>query len=267
MSYNIWFNNFLQFERLESLIEHINNSNPDVICLQEVRPFIYEILKNKLINYQYSFPNKLNHNYGCVTFSKYPMKKCTRYAFKNSNMGRELILTKIDYPINNNDNNNIIVANTHFESEFKKNNVKKKDQIKETFDILNKLYDTHHNVIFCADTNIIKHDEEYWNSVWFNNSSEWLDAYITLHNNSYNNSCKNNFTYDGKLNPYIKSKNRNRFDRILLRTDICNLIEFEMIGNYIDKQVDNYDDNRVNSKITPSDHFGISIKIEIKYKE
>src|SRR3990172_11301757 len=98
VSYNIWFDETLRLERTVSLIQTLHNLNPDVICLQEVIPEIYEVLITLLSDYRFHFPKKINKNYGCVTFSKYPIFKCLDYEYTNSKMGRSLVITKIDYP-------------------------------------------------------------------------------------------------------------------------------------------------------------------------
>ena len=58
VSYNIWFDNTLSLERTKGLIQLLNKVNPDVICLQEVKPNIYDLLINILKDYKYYFPKK-----------------------------------------------------------------------------------------------------------------------------------------------------------------------------------------------------------------
>ena len=41
LSYNIWFDEADQKERLNSLIETIKHNDPDVVCLQEVVPKVF----------------------------------------------------------------------------------------------------------------------------------------------------------------------------------------------------------------------------------
>jgi len=156
LSYNIWFDEAMAIERTVSLISSINRLNPDIICLQEVKPDIYDILITLLSDYRYHYPKKINKDYGCVTFSKYQISKCTDYKFPNSKMGRSLIITKIEYPYHKVTNDgisvetmSIIIANSHFESLFKRKfeNTEKLEQYNMTRDILNKLYETTKNVI------------------------------------------------------------------------------------------------------------------------
>src|SRR3990172_10899218 len=81
VSYNIWFDETLRLERTVSLIQTLHNLNPDVICLQEVIPEIYEVLITLLSDYRFHFPKKINKNYGCVTFSLIRLNKLSKCEF------------------------------------------------------------------------------------------------------------------------------------------------------------------------------------------
>lgn len=257
LTYNIWFEITNVMERTIALIETIYNKNPDVICLQEVRPEIYNLLIKQLQEYKYHFPKKINTNYGCVIFSKYPITKCMNYDFKNSLMGRSLIVAKIDYPYHNVsddgvsvDKLDIVIANTHFESIFNKtNNDTKIKQFSIAKEILDSLYLTYRNVIFCSDSNVLPHEDKLFDEVFDPNL--WHDAW-KLKGNDHNK-----FTYDNEINsylktkyPYPKKKYKSRFDRILIKSDNCELSEFDMLKS--------------NNLIEPSDHFGIQSKFIVQ---
>jgi tyrosyl-DNA phosphodiesterase 2 len=249
-SYNIWFDDTMSVERTVGLIELINIEKPDVICLQEVKPDIYQLLITLLTNYRYHFPKKINKSYGCGTFSKYPISKCLEFDYKNSSMGRSLIITKVDYPyhiISDEgvavDKVDIVIANTHFESLFKKiyvNDVKI-DQYAQARVLLDKLYNTYKNVILCADTNVMTHEEEKFSQQFFDNG--WLDSWISKGSNL------NKYTYDTECNIHLnmrlsKFKLKSRIDRIMFKCDNCFIEEFNMLKG-------------TDSIIEPSDHFGI----------
>ena len=292
-SYNIWFDNIMIKERLESLLAKIILENPDVVCLQEVRPEIYDIIKNSLQNeYKYTFPKTINTNYSCVTLSKLPISKYLIYPFKNSKMDRSLIITKIDYPfINNNQNdqdnqdnqdnqNNqdnqenttsidkieIVIVNTHFESIFsrKSKNIVKIDQYKETHKIMEQLVDDYKNVILCADTNILnKEESEFIPTNKFNRKEKTYEIISDISSNAWNDSWKllgnnnNKFTYDSNINPYLmikKYKYRSRLDRIIFKSNNLILIDFRLL-------------QEIKGFVEPSDHYGIIGKFEIKSDE
>lgn len=251
LSYNIWFDETLALERTVSLISSIHKLNPDVICLQEVRPEIYDILITLLSEYRYHYPKKINKDYGCVTFSKYQISKCTDYKFPNSKMGRSLIITKIEYPYHrittdgiSVETMSIIVANSHFESLFKRkiDNTEKLEQYKLTKEILNKFFETTNNVVLCSDTNVMVHEEQYFDNCF----DQWNDAWTLKGSNL------NKFTYNSETNIYLKMRLKqftcqSRIDRIMFRTEDCILEEFNML--HTDKDC-----------IEPSDHYGVFVK-------
>lgn len=256
LSYNIWFDKTMCLERTLSLYEYINGLKADVVCLQEVRPEIYEILILLLKDFRYHFPKKIDKDYGCVTFSRYPISKCLDSLYQNSNMGRSLLITKIDYPyhIINEDGNavdkvEIVIANSHFESLFKKNTVNdaKLEQYRIARSILEGLYMTYNNVILCSDTNVMAHEEVEFDRQFENNL--WTDIWKVKGSNL------NKFTYDSENNIYLKiklskCKFKSRIDRILCKTDNCFIEEFNIIKSNGDN-------------IEPSDHFGIYGKFTI----
>ncbi len=251
LSYNIWFENTLETERLSSLIATIYFHNPDVVCLQEVRPNIYKILLQKLKEYKYHYPKKIAHSYGCVIFSKHPISKFLVVPFDNSSMNRELIIAKIDYPYQKMHDQGVIVSTTHFESVFKRNVVNrvKIEQFSITQQTLDNVADEYSNIIFCGDCNIMAQEED----CFFADDSEiWKDCWELKGNDENKN------TYDGENNIYLMLKNhkkyKSRFDRILFRGDNFELLEFKLI-----KGVDGFSE--------PSDHFGVLSKFKINYAE
>lgn len=250
ISYNVWFDETLTSERTASLIKLINDINPDALCFQEVRPHIYTFLITALGNYRYHFPKKLSKSYDCVTFSKYPIKKCLEYPYNNSNMGRGIIIAKIDYPYHETTSDgvsvskvDIVIANTHFESLFKKKHMNKIkiEQFEIASNILEELYQTYNNVILCSDTNVLDHEEEKF--------TEYFDDIMWLDTWKMKGSALSKYTYDSDNNVYLKGrfnnvKYKSRIDRILFKSDHLQLEEFNMIKG--------------NGKIIePSDHFGV----------
>lgn len=255
ISYNIWFEDTLVLERTVSLLQIINDINPDAICLQEVRPHIYKTLLNAMVNYKYHFPKKCEKKYDCVIFSKYPIKKCLDHNYNNSSMGRSLQIAKIDYPYHCSTEDGvsvekveIVVANTHFESVFKKKclNEIKIEQFKIASEILNTLYNTYKNVVFCADTNVLYHEEDKF-CEYFN---KWADSWKDR------GSHLSQYTYDSDNNIYLQNrfinvKYKSRIDRILFKTDNLVLEEFNILKG----------DGKI---VEPSDHFGICSKYTVK---
>jgi exonuclease III len=239
LSFNIWFDEYAEIERTNALLACIYKNDPDVICLQEVKPHIYEKLINNLRKYNYHYPKKIPFSYGCVILSKYKISKCLTIPFKKTSMGRELIIAKIDVPISRLKNNDlieevidIIVCTTHFESEFKRNekNINKWAQINESFIILNEMHKRYSNVVFCLDTNLTE-EEEKRNNFIFNEDEGWIDAWTKKGND------RNKYTFDCKNNLYLKtrkSRYRSRLDRILFKTNDLEIDHFDLIKDASD---------------------------------
>lgn len=282
LSYNVWFDETLCLDRTISLVNMIGELKPDVICLQEVRPEIQEILMMLLKEYKFCFPINITKKYECIIFSKHPILKCLNYPYKNSTMGRSLVITQIYY-----NDIDIIIANSHFESLFKKNieNDVKIKQYQCARTLLDSLYNIYKNVILCSDTNVLLHEEETFDKQFIDN--DWIDAW-SIKGNIYNK-----YTYDSENNIYLKQlkdKYRSRIDRILIKTKNLTIDKFNMINNdlmvsgsraHINEFAKNeslipcfyqgYDSINASSLVNsvggecvePSDHFGISAEFII----
>lgn len=244
VSYNIWFDTYREIERITSLIINLRESDPDIICLQEVKQNTYKILIINLRKYKYYYPKVIPGNYGCVIFSKYPIKKGAIIKFKNSSMERHLVTAIIDMsheilPLE------LIIANTHFESLFNGKNTKKIEQYHVVKEILDTLYKKHKNVIFCADTNILPREEKQFIGT---DDDSWCDGW------KIKGDDNNKYTFDGDNNIYLKlkykKKYKSRLDRIIFQTDRYQLNEFDIL-----KTLEEY--------VPPSDHFGIYGKFRI----
>lgn len=235
LSYNIWFNEYKKFERLDSLISLIAQLEPDILCFQEVTQDIFTILESTLLCYNNVYPLKSFANYGCIIFSKIKFEKIETLDFSPfTQMGRELQFVKIKY-----NDKNIIIGNSHFESEFKKYNFNKINQFKRCYNFLNNLYNQNDAIILCADTNISNESDESnffsdWNDCWEINSDE-----------------EKKYTYDYKTNNNLKDRKiklRSRIDRIVFKGDI-EIINFDLIKG-------------ITGLIEPSDHHGLFVYLE-----
>ena len=258
MSYNIWFDSYKNTERLISLVINIENHKPDVICMQEVTVAVYERLKLKLQDYPYFYPENLKYTYSCVIFSKYPIVEQDYVEYTNTKMGRGLLAVVIQKEINintqtgekkkesksseqiNTIERNIVIATSHFESEFNKYNSNKLSQYKEAKSILDNYARVYDCVIFTADTNILPSENKYY----LDDGLNWLDSWII--DGSYNGK---NYTYDTETNENLKNRKvryiRSRIDRIIYKNS-------KLIKNHSYNLV-----KGLSELIEPSDHYGI----------
>ena len=151
-------------------------------------------------------------------------------------MGRSLISAEINY-----NNTPILIANSHFESEFKSNmiNVTKIKQYTKAYEILKK----HNNVIFCSDCNITQNEE----TIFFKNKM-WKDTW------EVNKNDKDKYTYDFETNYYLENithnKYKTRIDRILYKTNQMIVVnKFQLVI--------------IEPNKLPSDHHGIYVEFAL----
>ncbi|XP_073264817.1 uncharacterized protein [Populus alba] len=196
LSYNVWFRADLEkHRRMEALGELIQLHSPDVICLQEVIPDIYDIFQQSSWwkAYQCSVSSEIasSRGYFCMQLSKLPVKSFSTKPFMKSIMGRKLCIAELEVP----GKKSLVVATSHLESPcpappkwdqmFSKEGV---DQAKEAINLLKK----NSNVIFCGDMN--------WDDKLdgqFPSPDGWVDAWVEL------KLGDDGWTYDTKSNQML----------------------------------------------------------------
>lgn len=249
ISYNIWFDPEEEELRIQALTDIIKMYQPDVICLQEVKPSVLVKIQDKLKKeYKCSFPKKIRQTYGCVIITKHQIQSSIEFDYPNSQMGRGLQIISCTFPLIDQEGGvipfNLHFANSHFESVFKhKVNKEKIDQYGIVKDVLN----TCDHVIFCSDTNAKVTEDKYFLDT--SELSHWSDVWEQI------GTKKNKFTYDSYSNIYLMGKSakyKARLDRIVYKSKILQPDHLELI-NYLSVPYD----------IEPSDHFGLFAKFKI----
>jgi tyrosyl-DNA phosphodiesterase 2 len=243
ISYNIWFDNFKLDQRLYSLIENIKAHMPDIVCMQEVLPNKYDMLKTELFQMlPYSYPSSISTRYGCAIFSKHPFT-ASKTIMLPSNMSRHVIITRVDV-----NNLPIVIVNTHFESIFEQHNQLKLDQFKIVSKIMEDIQANGRNVILCSDTNVVDNENFHFNNTFGKFTDSWI------HNGE---NFNDEFTYDHKTNTNLQQRSikiSSRLDRILFSKNIQLQLKpngFSLITGLI-------------GHIQPSDHHGVCATFEIK---
>lgn len=197
LSLNLWFSEYLRKERALIFINYILENKPDIICLQEV---IIEVLVYVYKSLQEIYPHihtsVEEQGYGLAILSKKPINDRQNMFFKDTRMNRGIIYGKI---------NDIIIATTHLESEFRKYNPYKLSQLNSMIKLLSEFP----KVIIVGDTNLTKNDEDKIDIKSFR------DVYLT-----YDNDKEKLYTYDGVKNPLVSNKIKSRIDRMYLKGNI-----------------------------------------------
>lgn len=174
-------------KRFKVIGKLLNNSDADIIALQEIYTFTHlNILKKELSNYSYCYYKKflIAPRGGVVTFSKFPMEEVEYSDFKHKGnwynksfvgkmSGRGLLITKIKgHPI--------YIGNTHLtqnsDEEFKESNKfynMLESQLKDITDVVN-LLSMNNQVILTGDFNLPKNIHLYNN---FLSSTKLIDTF------------------------------------------------------------------------------------------
>jgi endonuclease/exonuclease/phosphatase family metal-dependent hydrolase len=220
----------------------------DVVCLQEVLASKYNLIKQYVrTKYLYIYPGNITNRYDSIILSKTKIINSCTHNFKYTNMNRNLkiITTSIN-------NQHVIIATTHFESEFNNQVNNKLYQYYICNRILHNIYNkTKLPVFLCADTNICDYTEKHFMNI-FGNNNKWKDGWIETGSNKTKEITFNSKTNPILLNRYKDKKDHkymSRLDRIL-HISYYNAIEFNIIDN--------------NNTIL-SDHSGISCTFNNKY--
>lgn len=234
MTYNIWCKDLFSDERLTNLITLIYYYNCDVLCFQELTPYIFNKLIERIsLKYPYiiSTPELENdRNFGVAIFSKHKIINHFSTKLVQSPLNRYLLMTNINI-----NNQKIMVATSHLD-DFENSTFKyKSNQFNQILGSLAQF----DNCIFLGDTNIKNYEEDDFTF----NENLWKDCWIEDGNN-----IEKKYTIDFKTNIFVE-KNQNRQDRIYYKNKDFNLENFLVIGR----------DNNP----TPSNHYGLFVKLKL----
>ncbi|CAO2823647.1 unnamed protein product [Amaranthus hypochondriacus] len=263
LSYNVWFAEDLEVHRrMQAIGDLIQLHAPDVICLQEITPNIYNILQNstwwKKYRCSVSYERATSEVYFCMQLTKLPVKSFRCEQFSLTRMGRELCVAEMKVY----ENKSLVVATSHLESPSpgpptwdQMNSKERVNQAKEAVNFLKRFP----NVVFCGDMN--------WDDKLdgqFPCAEGWFDAWEKLR------PTEIGYTYDTKSNKMLTGNRslRKRLDRFiccLTDFEVCNI---DMIGTEEIPNLTYSKTRKIKNKIQeltcpvlPSDHFGLLLTI------
>ncbi|KAJ4975366.1 hypothetical protein NE237_000472 [Protea cynaroides] len=263
LSYNVWFREDLELhKRMKEIGDLIQQHSPDLICLQEVTPDIYDIFQHaswwKV--YTCSVPSEMANMrpYFCMQLSKLPIKSFRCEPFRNSIMGRELCVAETEVATGK----PLILATSHLESPCpappKWNQMYSKERVVQAKEALAILKDAP-NVIFGGDMNWDdKLDGE------FPLPEGWEDPWLQLR------PGENGWTYDTKSNQMLSGNRtlQKRLDRFVCKLRDFKISAVDMIGmeaipglSYCKEKKVRKELQKLVLPVLPSDHYGLLLTI------
>ena len=112
MTYNVWFEDHFKEQRYHVILKMIKESQPDIVCLQEVtKPFMNILLDQSFIKHSYYISGNIIKGYGNLMLTRFP---CNFFEVPfESSMNRSLLLAE---PIGGINGKPILFGTVHLES-------------------------------------------------------------------------------------------------------------------------------------------------------
>jgi len=238
ITYNVWFSDKYVGERSKVIFQILNESDADIIALQEVTyHFLQLLLMQDWVQKDYfisDFKGNTFGAYGVVLLSRFPVKRLGLYQLP-SDMERQLLLA--EFIINN---KTLKLATVHLES------------MQDSADIRAEQLETIFPLLDEADNSVLMGD--------FNFCSSNLDENLNI-DGRYDDLWEElrpkeiGYTLNSEINNMLtlnlSTSIQARYDRILFRQDKTNwkCIDIKLLG---DKPIPDLDVG-----VFPSDHFGL----------
>ncbi|CAM8996355.1 unnamed protein product [Rhodiola kirilowii] len=263
MSYNVWFREDLEVHaRMRAIGDLIELHSPDIICLQEVTPDIYELFRShkwwKGYSCSLTDSEAQLRGYFCMQLSKLPATTFSIRPFGFSAMGRELCVANAKTQTGQ----SLVVATSHLESPCpgppKWDQMFSKERVQQAKEVINFLTN-YPNAIFCGDMNW---DDKLDGS--FPIHEGWIDAWTEL------KPGENGWTYDTKSNKMLSGNRtlQKRLDRFLCCFRDFKILDISMIGmealpelSYVKEKKVKSEMKRIVLPVLPSDHYGLLLTV------
>lgn len=243
LTYNVWFSDEYIEERAEALFKILNESDADIIALQEVTyHFLQLILMQDWIRKDYfisDFKGDTFGSYGVLLLSRFSIKELSLHQLA-THMERQLLLA--EFVIND---QSFKVATVHLES------------MKDSVDIRAEQLEAIFPLLASADNSVLMGDFNFCSSNKVesaNINDDYIDLWSELKPNEFG------ATLNSEINKMLiqnsSSKIMSRYDKILFQQKkaVWYCKDIHLIG---DTAISDYQPN-----IFPSDHFGLLAQIE-----
>jgi tyrosyl-DNA phosphodiesterase 2 len=234
LTWNVWFGLEKPVRRWTRLLDDVASLRPDLIAFQEVTvPFLEMLRKESWVRRSYEISDPRGEeisSYGSVIVSRYPILGREVLGLETE-LGRQFILVEIEV-----ESTAWTVGTVHLES--LDSSALRARQLEQVFE---RLGGVSHSIL-CGDFNFC--------SSWAEENErlpgDFLDVWPAV-------SADDGFTVDTQLNATrarkTRGERRERFDRILVRSDLAHPAAAKLVGT-----------NPVKGEspaLFPSDHFGV----------
>lgn len=222
LSYNVWFDSAFLVARTHHIVKLIEAEVPDVVCLQEVTPQSYNILRERLEHaYTFSLPFKQRYFVSMMVHRRHrPMFDDVRMP---SEMGRSLLVgyihlsSKADTVRSSCD---LVVATSHFES--LSSRPLRRRQLEVAAALLRNFPG---RWVLCGDFNFCSYQnfrgvrpDDLENAVLGEVLPPHVDAWAFLHPSPQgqpSDDAWRGYTFDSEKNLNISHPERMRYDRVV----------------------------------------------------
>ncbi|MBN1466667.1 endonuclease/exonuclease/phosphatase family protein [candidate division KSB1 bacterium] len=236
LSWNLWFDQFLQLERLNAVLSQIVRLHPDIIAFQELTFNSENFFDDKSLPFSDIY-HKIPRN--VVDKSRYWEGIYTRFEFnsrfmripfQDSEMGRGLTVVHFS-------EFDLVVGCMHLESE--DNHDKRRDQLRQALTHFS--YFRTRNKILTGDTNV-RGEEDIDDLL----PDAWSDVWEQLMTNDPG------YTADSERNSLRQGGRRDRLDRVYCSCHDFKPQRVQLVGTEPLLHTDG-------SSFFPSDHFGLLV--------
>lgn len=239
LTWNLWFQDYLQIERLLAVLSYVEPLNPQVIAMQELTPVADAFFDDRSLPFSASFksvpfklPGRQWYWEGLYTRLKIGSQS-GRFEYAESDMGRGLTL--LDAP-----SFDLVVGCTHLESE--NEHPTRRRQFAQAIEQLDAFGAS--NKVLMGDMNTRQGDR--LDDLL---PSGWVDAWPTLHPD------KPGYTRDPARNVFTSKGKAQRLDRIYCKCRDFQPSAMKIIG-------DDVLTTEHGEPFMPSDHFGVLLELK-----
>lgn len=250
LTWNIWFSPTKMQERMKALGKIVNDLHPDILAFQEVtRESLAFLRKERWFSRYHMIPPDVTgqENHFVVILSVFPVVSWLVHPFKIAPYkNRKVVWAVTKSAVSS--GAEFIIGTTHLVHS-ERNTRMRELQLRETLHILS----VYENVCVMGDMNIFEGRFKADGVVIL--PSSWTDAWLSVPENEN----KNGYTWNARKNPFSNFRSNanatyysNRLDRVLCKLSDFRVKEIKIVGAELTQ-----------SKIVPSDHYGLFTVIEL----